>query len=370
MYNTNYFLMTPGPTMVQDNVLQARTQYMGNPDIDSNFFKFYEDTCNKLATILNSKNSSNIIMCGEAMLGLESACSSLTEIGDNVLVIENGVFGKGFSDLVTLYGGNVTLYSSDWKKPINSAELDLFLSKSDLSFKYATFVHCDTPSGILNDVKEITKILKKYNILSVVDSVAAMGGVSLDIDNWEVDICLGGTQKAFSAPTGLSIITVSQKAWSTIQNRKKPIIGFYTNLSLWKNCVKEKLFPYSLPSRDILGLSVALDNILEIGLENIFTKHKNAQTYTLEYLEKIGLKLYLEEGFSPTVTAFLTPKECTSIEIIEHLKTKYGVLIASSYGPLKDIVLRIGHMGENIQKENLLYTLESLKNTLIDLKKD
>lgn len=369
MYKANYFLMTPGPTMVRENVLLSRSQYMGNPDMDSNFYNFYEETCNKLGTLLNSKESSNIIMCGEAMLALESACSSLTEPNDEVLIIENGVFGKGFSELVTLYGGNCTFFSSDWKKPINPLELDIFLSKSTLKFKYATLVHCDTPTGILNDVKEISKVLKKYNILSVVDSVASMGAVPLNIDEWEIDICLGGTQKVFSAPTGLSIITISKKAWFFIENRKKPIIGFYTNLSLWKNCVKEKLFPYSLPSRDILGLSVALDNIFDFGIENTLCKHKNAQLYTLTYLEKIGLSPYLEDGFSPTVTAFLVPDGYSNVEIIEHLKNKYGVLIASSYGPIKDIVLRIGHMGENIQKENLSYTLESLQNTLIDLKK-
>ncbi|MGL4392239.1 MAG: pyridoxal-phosphate-dependent aminotransferase family protein [Fusobacteriaceae bacterium] len=361
MYQPNYLLMTAGPTTVRENVLMARSQNFGNPDFDEDFFLFYDKLTKKVADLLNAKKSTTIIMNGEGMLGLDSACASLTENGDEVLVIGNGVFGDGFGGLITPYGGKVTAFKGDWKNPISTHELDEFIKNSGKKFKYATVVHCDTPSGMLNDIKSICKVLKKHNILSVVDSVAAMIGVELDVDNWEIDIVLGASQKVFSAPPGLTIMTVSEKAWDIILKRKSQIPSFYCNLSYWKNCVQEKLFPYSLPASCLMGFDVAVNNVINYGLDNLINKHEEVANYTRERLKKIGLELYSDKGHSPTVTAFLVPHGFSTSEVIEELKTKYNIMISGSFGDLAEKVLRIGHMGENIFENRVEQTLDALE---------
>ena len=104
MYKANYLMMTPGPTMVRENVLKARCSFFGNPDLDPNFFAFYEELCKKTGKLFGAKKAQTIIMNGEGMLGLDTACASLTEPGDKVLVISNGIFGEGFKGLVETYG--------------------------------------------------------------------------------------------------------------------------------------------------------------------------------------------------------------------------------------------------------------------------
>ena len=135
-----------------------------------------------MAKILKTQNDV-YILSGEGILGLEAACASLTESGDRVLVIDNGIFGKGFDDFVKMYGGEVVYFSDDYHKAIDVEKLEQFLEK-DHDFKYATVVHCDTPTGVLNDLSKIGPLLKKYNILTVVDSVAAMVGENIEVDNW------------------------------------------------------------------------------------------------------------------------------------------------------------------------------------------
>lgn len=139
------------------------------------------------------------ILGGEGILGLEAASASLTEPGDRVLVIDNGIFGKGFADFVKMYGGEPVLYTSDYHNPVNVDELAAFLEK-DSDFKYATVVHCDTPSGVLNDIAKICPLLKEHGILTVVDSVAGMFGEYVNVDESRIDILCGGSQKALSAP--------------------------------------------------------------------------------------------------------------------------------------------------------------------------
>lgn len=95
------------------------------------------------------------------------------------------------------------LYTCDDQRGVDVEQLADFLSR-DHDFKYATVVHCDTPSGVLNDIGRICPLLHQYGILTVVDSVAAMFGEVVKVDDWQIDILCGGSQKALSAAPGLT----------------------------------------------------------------------------------------------------------------------------------------------------------------------
>ena len=202
--------MTPGPTQVRENVRLARSRETTNPDLDLEFYDFYKETCEEISDLLNTENPA-YILSGEGILGLEAACASLTEAGDRVLVIDNGVFGHGFADFVRIYGGEPVLYTTDYEEEVSVRELRTYLEQ-DHAFKYATVVHCDTPSGRLNPIQDICPLLKSYGILTVVDAVASMFGEKICVDDWKMDIVCGGSQKALSAPIGLTFLTVSPAA--------------------------------------------------------------------------------------------------------------------------------------------------------------
>lgn len=356
------YVITPGPTQVRENVRLARAMETTNPDIDLEFYEFYKDTCEKMAEIMNTKNQVRIL-CGEGILGLEAACASLTEQGDRILVIDNGIFGEGFSDFVKMYGGEVVYFKGDRQKSIDIKELETFLEK-DSNFKYATVVHCDTPSGVLNDISKICPLLKNKGILTVVDTVAAMVGEELKVDEWGIDIALGGSQKALSAPPGLTIVSISDNAFSAMENRRTSITGFYCNLSIWENYYEEKWFPYTMPISDIIGLRQAIDNILEEGKLNVIERHKIIAEATRDAVREAGLNLYIKAGHSNTVTVVEVPEQIKTEDLLEYMRKKYNLLIAGSFGYLKGKVIRIGHMGENARVEKVLFVLSALEEGL------
>lgn len=363
MNNKNVYM--PGPSNVRENVRQARSIKTTNPDVDVDFVEFYKNTCDKMAKIINTKNDV-YILSGEGILGLEAACASLTEKDDRVLVIDNGVFGKGFEDFVTMYGGEAVLFSKCYKKAIDVEELESFLEK-DHDFKYATIVHCDTPTGVLNDLSKICPLLKKYNILTVVDSVAAMVGEKLLVDEWQIDMVLGGSQKAISAQPGLSIVSVSEDAKNTMKNRKSKIIGFYCNLTIWEDYYEQKYFPYTMPISDIISLDRALENVLEEGIENTIKRHERIAKATREALKEYGGELFLNSGYSNTVTALVIPENIGALNLTKYIGEKYNTIIGTSLGEYVDKLLRIGHMGENAKLDKIIYILDILDNSLKDL---
>ncbi|MDD6190493.1 MAG: alanine--glyoxylate aminotransferase family protein [Firmicutes bacterium] len=358
-----YKIMTAGPTQVKENVRMARSLETTNPDLDVAFVEFYKETCDKLKSLLHCSGTA-YILGGEGILGLEAACASLTEPGDRVLVLDNGIFGKGFADFVTMYGGEAVLYTSDYQHPVDAADLRSFLEK-DSDFKYATVVHCDTPSGVLNDISQICPLLAEFGILTVVDSVAGMFGEYVNFDESKIDILCGGSQKALSAPAGLTMLWVSDKAMASMENRKTPIASFYANILTFKTYYEDKWFPYTMPISDITGLAVAVDNV--IADKDILRRHADIAKATRQAVEKAGLSLYLKEGYSNTVTVIEVPEGVTDRQILDTLKDKYNIMISGCFDVLAGKVVRIGHMGENANVEDMTLTLDAMDKTFADL---
>ncbi|GAE02526.1 alanine--glyoxylate aminotransferase family protein [Clostridium sporogenes] len=354
------YVMTPGPTMVRENVRMARAMETTNPDLDLQFYDYYKETCEKIGEFLKTKNEVRILS-GEGILGLEAACASLTEKDDRILVIDNGIFGEGFADFVEIYGGEVIFFKGDRRRDIDIEKLKEFLEK-DSNFKYATVVHCDTPSGVINDISKICPMLKEKGIITVVDSVSAMGGQELKVDEWKIDMVLGGSQKCMSAPPGLSFLSISEDAFKAMEERKTPIASYYCNLLIWKDYYKNKWFPYTPPISDIVGLRAAVDNILED--KDIVLRHNNIAKACREAIVESGLKLYLKQGYSNTVTVLELPKEVEDKALRTYMQDKYNVIVAGSFGYLQGKVIRIGHMGENANIDKMAYTLFALENSL------
>lgn len=352
--------MTPGPTQVAENVRMARSLPTTNPDLDPDFYTFYKETCEKLSSLMHTQNPF-FIMSGEGILGLEAACASLTEVGDRVLVIDNGIFGAGFADFVTMYGGEPVVYSCDRLCGVDTEALASYLEK-DSDFKYATLVHCDTPSGVLNDIYTICPLLKQHGILTVVDAVASMFGHAIDMDDSCIDILCGATQKALSAPVGLTMVGVSNDAFAYMKRRKTPIASFYCNLLVFKDYFKDKWFPYSMPASDINGLATALDNVLMEA--NFVERHILIAAATRHALTKGGLELHLTADYANTVSIFNVPDSLESDAILDRMRDHHGILIAGCFGDLAGKVIRIGHMGENAQLECMRSTLQALSETL------
>jgi len=349
-------IMTPGPTFVQDEVRRAMAKEITNPDLDPEFYEFYKETCERLKELFQTKQDV-LILNGEGILGLEAACASLIENGDKVLCIDNGIFGNGFADFAKIYGGEVTYYKSDYRAAVSTGNLEKFL-KENHDFKIATLVHCETPSGITNPVEEICPLLKKYGIISVVDSVSAIGGEELKADEWGVDVVLAGSQKCLSAAPGLTMISISGKAWDAILNREQPIAGFYCNLSVWKSWYEDKWFPYTQPISDLYGLREALERILEEG--NSVKRHETIAKAVRGSLIRCGLELYAQDGFSNTVTTVIVPRGISFADLFGDMMSEHNIMIAGAFDYLKDKVFRIGHMGENCREEKLYITLKAL----------
>ena len=359
-----FLMMTPGPTMIHESVRMAMSKPIIQPDIDLKFFDLYIETTELLGKLLKTQNET-LILNGEGILGLEAASASLIEEGDRVLIISNGIFGEGFGDFAKMYGAECEYFRQDFRSPIDPVQLESFL-QANHNFKFATIVHCETPSGLINPIESICPILSRYGILSVVDAVSSIGGVDIETDAWGIDVLLGGSQKCLSAPPGLTFLSMSKGAKEAMKSRQTPIRSFYANLLIWENYKIEKWFPYTQPVSDIYALNTAVKRWFE-G-EDSFQKHARVAEWVRRKIVQMGFELFPIEGYSNTVTAFIVPDWMDERAFRKRLIDEYGIMITGAFGPLEGKVLRIGHMGENCNDAFIEETLAAIKTLTLQLK--
>lgn len=354
-------ILCAGPTSIDPRVMEVMGKSLTNPDIDPEYEKKHRQVEKKISKLLKTEATS-FIMLGEGMIGLEGAIINLVEKGDRVLVLNNGVFGAGFADFVKYYEGVPYIYEDDFRRGFDIEKLKNFLEK-DHDFKVATMVHCETPSGITNDVKTICKLLNSYGILTIVDTVSGMGGEEFDFDDYKVDIALGGSQKCISAPTGLTLVTISERAKQAIRDRKKSVPSYYMNFENYYAYSDGFAFPYTMNENLTYALDLALDLLFE---KDSLALHKKYAEVTREIFEKAGFELYAKDSRSNTLTAVMVPEGFIAEDIIGALRKK-GILISKGAGDIFEKVFRIGHMGNNISYENFLELYEKLDEVFGEL---
>ncbi|MDY2986747.1 MAG: alanine--glyoxylate aminotransferase family protein [Peptoniphilus sp.] len=353
-------ILCAGPTSISPEVLNALSKSKTNPDLDPEYQVFHRSVEKKISKLLNTEATS-FFMLGEGIMGLEAAIISLVEPQDRVLVLSNGFFGAGFADYVKFAGGTPVVLEFDFRNGIDVNKLDEFLQQ-DSNFKLATFVHCETPSGLTNNLNEIVSTLKKYNLLTIADCVSSLGGEAIDFDKSGLDVLLGGSQKCISAPVGITIVTISDRAKKAIDDRKTPVNSYYMNFKNYYD-FKEAPFCYTMNENLIYAMDIALEQLFN---RNSIELHKTYADITREIIQSAGLELYAKNCPSNTVTAVLMPNEIEAECLLKLMRQK-DIAISKGLGNMSEKLFRIGHMGQNISKDNFKALFKALDECFKEL---
>ncbi|MFC7203099.1 pyridoxal-phosphate-dependent aminotransferase family protein [Haloferax namakaokahaiae] len=347
-------LMTPGPTAVPPRVRDRLSDPMPNPDVEQEFFDTYDDVCEKLQRVYDTDDEV-IVMGGEGILGLEAAIASTVAPGDEVLCVSNGLYGDGFADFVENYGGEATLVGADYTDALDIEGVEAALEDGD--YKAATMVHCETPTGTLNDIAPVLERLAEHDVLTIVDAVSSLGGTPVPSEH--IDINLGASQKAFSSPPGLTTMAVSDRAWEVAEARDSK--SLYTNILPWRDT--SEMFPYTHLVANVAALDESLTMLVEEGIESVYERHEEAAAYCRERGAELGLDLYPDaERSAPTVTAFHVPGEAKTIQ--QELESEHDIVLSTGLADLADDILRVGHMGYNADIEKVERVMDSLASVL------
>jgi aspartate aminotransferase-like enzyme len=351
--------LVPGPVSIPPSVLKAYHMDYGSSDLESEFFDLYM-SCERTLQILLGTQNDVPIQVGEGMLALWGAMKSVLQPSDRVLAVSTGLFGAGFGTMAQQLGAEVELLdfgNNGVADPQRVREAALRMHP-----KLITLVHCETPSGTLNPLREIGEICREVDALYCVDFVASAGGVPVEVDACYIDLGLLGSQKVLSLMPDLAMVSVSQRAWQVIED-----VGYvgYDALLPWRNAIQDRYMPYTHNWHALAGLHAALELLLEEGLDNTYQRHASVARYCRERLKAMGVELFPadESHSSPTVTAAHVPEGWTWQELDGALRER-EMVVGGNYGPLAGKVFRIGHMGYQARMDLVEQGMDVLEEVL------
>lgn len=357
-------LMGPGPVETSPRVLRAMSsETLGH--LDPQFLEIMNETMELLRYVFQTKNQLTLPMSGTGSAGMETVMVNLIEPGDKVVVCVKGVFGQRMRDVASRCGAEVISVEAPWGSIIEPGQVKEALEKAG-GAKLVAIVHAETSTGVKQPLEEISKIAKEYDALFVVDAVTSLGGVELKVDEWGIDACYSGTQKALSCPPGLSPITFSDRARKALHNRKGKVQSWYLDLTMIQNYWgKERFYHHTAPINMIYGLREALRIVKEEGLEARFERHKLNSDAFVAGIEAMGLQMVAPKEYRlPTLNAVRIPDGVEDIRVRRFLLDKYGIEIGGGLGDFKGKAWRVGLMGESSRRNYVILLLAALADAM------
>ena len=320
------YLMIPGPTPIPREVSQALGAEIFNHR-GPRFRALIEEVTGKLKKIFQTSNDI-FILTSSGTGAMEAGIVNHIPPGEQVLSLSNGVFGERMAAIAKAYGVEVVGINSEWGKPLNYDVLAQKLAVDTArKIKAILMVHNESSTGMMNDVEKVSKIRGEHPALLITDTVSSLGAVPLPVDDWKIDVCFTGSQKALMSPPGLAFVSVSPRAWAAQKN----VSGcYYFNLKKAREFMEIGQTPFTPAVLQVEALNTALDKLLEENRDRVHERHLRMMRAVRGAAKALRLDLLIsnENDASRTVTAIKSPRniDVKNLRLIMH--EKYGVDIA------------------------------------------
>jgi len=357
--------MIPGPTNVDPKVLRS----MARPTLahtSGAFAAILKETLADLGQIFQTAGTI-LPLAGSGTLGAEVALSNVLEPGDNVLAVTGGYFGDRLAEISANLGSRVDRVEVPWGSAASIEDVERKLSAG--SYKVLAAVHVDTSTGVANPAKELASLAREKGVVFVLDTVCSMGGMDVRVDEWCVNVCFTGSQKALATPPGMTVISFDSKATRVGEERKTAPASYYGDLKRWQPILADPTKYFATHAVNMVyALHESCRMILAEGLEKRFNRHAKMASAFRAGLRAMGLGLLCEDKVaSDTLTVAYYPTGVNDLEFRRSMAEEFGVTIAGGLGPLKEKAFRVGHMG-NVSRSDILTTLAAIEGSLIKQK--
>jgi alanine-glyoxylate transaminase/serine-glyoxylate transaminase/serine-pyruvate transaminase len=335
--------------------------------VDPWFTEMMGDVQLMLRRVFQTQNRITFPISASGSGGIEAAIQNTLEEGETCIVCVNGAFSERMAIIADRISDQVIRVEVPYGRTVDPD--DVLRAGRGKKIKFVGLTHGETSSAVVQRLQDYRKVADELDALLIVDAVATLSGIPLDVDRDRIDICFGGTQKALSAPPGMAPITVNARVEKQMSERKKPVQSWYFDLApILAYWGKERTYHHTPPISLIYGLREALRLTLEEGLEARWERHLHNQQALISGLDAMGLTLFVTNPADRlvTVTGVNVPADVDDRKVRQQLLDEFNIEISGGLGPLKGKMWRVGLMGYSSLKPNVLLFLAALEKVLLD----
>jgi aspartate aminotransferase-like enzyme len=299
--------------------------------------------------------------------GLEAAVANLLSPGERAVFCTNGWFGEMWASMADAYGVDVVRVRAPWGEPVDSDRLERVL-ESEPAVGKVFLTHCETSTGVLNDVLELSTVARRYGCLVAVDSVSGVPCHPLPVDELGLDIVITASQKGWLAPPGLTMVAVSDAAMRAAAQARCP--RWYLDFRRQASAQDKGTLPSTPPLSVMFALAEGLAILREEGLQTIWNRHARVGSLARRGLRQLGLELICA-GRSPSNTVSVVRSPCANPNelptLLGDLRRADGLILAAGLGELEGRTFRIGHLGL-VRESDIDAALFALRRALVRLR--
>jgi (S)-ureidoglycine-glyoxylate aminotransferase len=372
-------LMGPGPVNAHPRMLRAMSaQLLGQ--FDPVFTAYMTETMAAYRQVFETDNAWTLLIDGTARAAIEASMISLLEPGDTVVISNSGRFGGLLTEIAERADATPIVIGAPWGE-VNPPEALAAAIREHRPRLFAT-VHGDTSTTMAQPMDGIGEACRESGTLFYIDATATVAGMPTPVDAWGADIVSAGLQKCLGGPSGIAPITISDRAAERIFARRhveRGLVGTggptgngrrigsnYFDLAMILDYWSDKRLNHHTESTTLLyGARECARLVLEEGLPARFARHAACGQAVTAGLEALGLTVYGDKAHKMTnVTGVYIPEGVNGDRVRARMLDDFSIEIGSSFGPLHGKIWRIGAMGYNATKPNVLVTLGALEAVL------
>ena len=359
-------MMTPGPCSIDPRVYRALSMpIVGH--LDPWFRGCMEETQVLMRQVFQTENRITFPLSASGSGSIEASVMNSLEPGDEAICCVNGLFSERMHVIAQHTPATAHVVEAPLGKPVDPE--DVRKVAKGRKIKMIGLAQGETSTGVVTDIDPFRKVADECGALLVVDTVASLAAVPLHVDKQRIDICFSGSQKAISAPPGMSPITVSSRAEEVFRNRKSKVQSWYFDLTTAMNYWgKDRLYHHTPPISLIYALREAMRILLEEGIEARWERHRVNQLALVAGVEAMGLPMFVEKPQDRlvTVTAVKIPAGVDDVKFRNQLLDEFNIEIAGGIGATKAQIWRLGTMGYCSQKQFILQLVAAMDKALLD----
>ena len=363
-------LRIPGPTPLPDAVREAGSEQMVGHRTEE--FMELVGRCSRGMQPYFQTANDVMILTSSGSGGLEAAVVSFLSPGDPVLTVAIGNFGERFGKIAKAYGADVTMLEFEWGQaadPGTVSEAIRQMIAAGRSPKAVQVTYNETSTGVMNPLPALAQAIRAAapDTLILVDGVSALGAVPMEMDGWDLDVVVTGSQKAWMIPPGLAMVAASDRAWQAAETATMP--RFYFDLVKHRDGIPKGQTPWTPAVGIFFQLAVALDLMDAEGQEHVFARHAAAAAAAQAGLSAMDFELFADQAHaSHTVTSALVPEGVEWSTLNQQFRAN-GLQLAGGQGKMKGKIFRIGHLGD-VTVDDIVTAIEIIEQGSIAIGRD
>ncbi|PNE36438.1 MULTISPECIES: pyridoxal-phosphate-dependent aminotransferase family protein [Streptomyces] len=336
------------------------------PPLDAARFARIED---KVAALMRTR-CDVVATQGEALLPLEACIRSAVRPGSTALNIITGPYGETFGGWLRSCGAEVVTLSAPFTGAVTAEQVaDALRERPEIDF--VSLVHAEAATGNTNPVAEIGAVVRAHGALLMLDAVASVGAEPLLTDEWGVDLCVIGGQKALAGPAGVSAVSVSARAWERIAANEQAPRRSYLSLLDWKERwidAGRTALPHAPAQLEMLALEQAVDRIEAEGLDRVIARHRAAAAAVRAGVAVLGgpVPYVIRDAHAaPAATTLRAPAGVDAREVVAAAVAADGAVpVQAAAGALAAEMIRVNHYGQAADRAVVLASLAALATGL------